>query len=109
MIQLPTRDSRMNRTIRPHMSALLTDEFLRDSVAIHRLAMQSLFERLDSLCEGAVAVDRQARVVWVKEKYLGTPGLTRGADGLGREIGEVLPNSLVAGVGRSGPADPPAS
>jgi len=33
------------------MSAVLTDEFLRDSVAIHRLAMQSLFERLDSLCD----------------------------------------------------------
>src|SRR5882762_7097092 len=84
------------------MSALLTDEFLRDSLAIHRLAMQSLFERLDSLCEGAVAVDRQARIVWINEKYLATLGLTSVADALGREIEEVIPNSLMREVVRSG-------
>ncbi len=84
------------------MSALLSDEFLRDSVAIHRLAMQSLFERLDSLCEGAVAVDRQARIVWINEKYLATLGLTSVADALGREIEEVIPNSLMREVVRSG-------
>src|SRR5260370_19919238 len=104
MIQLPTRDSRMNRTIRPHMSALLTDEFLRDSDAIHRLAMQSLFERLDSLCEGAVAVDRQARIVWINQKYLATLGLTSVADALGREIEAGIPNSPTPEGVRTGPA-----
>jgi transcriptional regulator with PAS, ATPase and Fis domain len=84
------------------MSALLTDEFLRDSTAIHRLAMQSLFERLDSLCEGAVAVDRNARIVWINEKYLTTLGLASVRDALGREIEEVIPNSLMREVVRSG-------
>jgi transcriptional regulator with PAS, ATPase and Fis domain len=84
------------------MSAVLSDEFLRDSVAIHRLAMQSLFERLDSLCEGAVAVDRQARIVWINEKYLATLGLKSVDEALGREIEEVIPNSLMREVVRSG-------
>jgi len=81
---------------------VLTDEFLRDSMAIHRLAMQSLFERLDSLCEGAVAVDRQARIVWINEKYLATLGLNSVHEALGREIEEVIPNSLMREVVRSG-------
>ena len=84
------------------MSALLTDEFLRDSMAIHRLAMQSLFERLDTLCEGAVAVDRQARIVWINEKYLATLGLSSVREALGREIEDVIPNSLMREVVRSG-------
>ncbi len=84
------------------MSALLTEEFLRDSTAIHRLAMQSLFERLDSLCEGAVAVDRQARVVWINEKYLATLGLKSVREALGREIEDIIPNSLMREVVRSG-------
>jgi transcriptional regulator with PAS, ATPase and Fis domain len=84
------------------MSALLSDEFLRDSVAIHRLAMQSLFERLDSLCEGAIAVDRQARIVWINEKYLATLGFKSLHEALGREIEDVIPNSLMREVVRSG-------
>jgi transcriptional regulator with PAS, ATPase and Fis domain len=84
------------------MSALLSDEILRDSAAIHRLAMQSLFERLDSLCEGAVAVDRQARVVWINEKYLATLGLKSAHDALGRQIEEIIPNSLMREVVQCG-------
>src|SRR5258708_21431842 len=84
------------------MSALLSDEILRDSAAIHRLAMQSLFERLDSLCEGAVAVDRQARIVWINEKYLATLGLKSVREALGRETEHVIPTSLMRDVVRTG-------
>ncbi|HEX4585592.1 MAG TPA: sigma 54-interacting transcriptional regulator [Burkholderiaceae bacterium] len=71
-------------------------------MAIHRLAMQSLFERLDSLCEGAVAVDRHARIVWINEKYLATLGLASVRDALGRDIEDVIPNSLMREVVNSG-------
>jgi transcriptional regulator with PAS, ATPase and Fis domain len=86
------------------MSALLMDEFLRDATAIHRLATQSLFERLDSLCEGAVAVDRQARIVWINDKYLATLGLESVREAIGREIEDVIANSLMREVLRSGQA-----
>ncbi|HEY5309603.1 MAG TPA: hypothetical protein VIK97_13910, partial [Casimicrobiaceae bacterium] len=54
----------------------LTAGFLKNSEAILRLAMRSLFERLNNMCEGAIAVDAQARIVWISDKYLATLGLT---------------------------------
>lgn len=41
----------------------LEERFLNGADEVRRLAMQTLFERLDSLCEGAIAVDQQARIV----------------------------------------------
>jgi transcriptional regulator with PAS, ATPase and Fis domain len=84
------------------MSTKLSDDFLKDSQAIHRLAMQSLFERLDSLCEGAMAIDADANVVWINEKYVSALGFTTVADILGRPVEEVIPNSLMREVVRSG-------
>jgi transcriptional regulator with PAS, ATPase and Fis domain len=64
--------------------------------------MQTLFERLDSLCEGAIAVDAQARVVWVNEKYAKKLGLKSPEAALGREVEEVIPNSLMRQVVQTG-------
>lgn len=80
----------------------LTEEFVRDSDTILHLAMKSLFERLDSLCEGAIAVDKQARIVWINEKYVSTLGLNGPEEALGREIEEVIPNSLMRQVVQTG-------
>ena len=38
--------------------------------------MASLFEAFDSLCEGTVVVDRDARVVWINERYAARFGVT---------------------------------
>jgi len=84
------------------MAGKLSDDFQRDSKAIHRLAMQSLFERLDSLCEGAMAVDKDAQVVWINEKYVAALGFGSSQDVLGRAVEEVIPNSLMREVVRSG-------
>ena len=35
--------------------------------------METLFERLENLCEGAIAIDRGGRVVYVNEKYPSPP------------------------------------
>lgn len=84
------------------MSTKLTDDFLRDSDAIHKHAMRSLFERLDSLCEGAIAVDRQARIVWINDKYLSMLGLDHAQQALGKDVEGIIPNSLLREVMRSG-------
>ena len=44
-------------------------EILLDYDRIRRLSMQSLFESLESLCEGTVVVDHEARIVWINERY----------------------------------------
>src|SRR5437667_966583 len=65
-------------------STSLTDDFVKNSDTILRLAMQSLFERLNSLCEGAIAVDEHARIVWINSKYIATLGLNSAQEALGR-------------------------
>ncbi len=80
----------------------LTAEFFRDSNAILELATRSLFEQLNGLCEGAVAVDAHARIVWISDKYVETLGLASAEDALGREVEEVIPNSLMREVVRTG-------
>jgi transcriptional regulator with PAS, ATPase and Fis domain len=80
----------------------LSADFIRNSDAILRLAMKSLFDRLNDLCEGAVAVDESARIVWINNKYAATLGLKSAEEALGREVEEVIPNSLMREVVRTG-------
>ncbi len=65
---------------------------------VYRVAIKSMFQRLENICEGAIAVDSQARVVWISEKYVKRLGLRTAADALGREVEEVIPNSLMRQV-----------
>jgi PAS domain-containing protein len=66
-----------------------------DPEAIRARAMETLFERLESLCEGAIAINRGGRVVYVNEKYLPALGLALASEALGRSIEEIIPNSLM--------------
>jgi transcriptional regulator with PAS, ATPase and Fis domain len=73
-----------------------------DPAYIRARAMETLFERLENLCEGAIAIDRGGRVVYVNEKYLSALGLARIADAIGRPIEEIIPNSLMRRVVETG-------
>ena len=73
----------------------------RSAHDIRALAMRSLFDRLEGLCEGAVAVDAQARVIWINEKYARKLGLVNASAALGREIEEIIPNSRLREVAAS--------
>lgn len=75
---------------------------LRDPDQIRRLSMQSLFESLEELCEGTVIVDRSARIVWINERYATRLGAKSAAEAIGKEIEEVIPNSLMRSVVNSG-------
>lgn len=80
----------------------LEERFLSDAEEIRKLAMRTLFERLESLCEGAIAVDQQARIVWMNDKYATKLGLASVEAALGREVEEVIPNSLMRQVVQTG-------
>ena len=75
---------------------------LKDPDAIRRIAKKSLFEGLDRTCEGAIIVDRDARIVWISEKYLTHLGLKTSHEAVGRIVEEVIPNSLMREVVRTG-------
>lgn len=73
-----------------------------DPAYVRARAMVTLFERLEHLCEGAIAIDRGGRVIYVNEKYLTSLGLGHTSEALGRPIEEIIPNSLMRNVAESG-------
>ncbi len=79
---------------------LPTQEF--DYAKLRARAMASLFEAFDSLCEGTVMVDRNARVVWINERYAARFGIADARQAIGKEIEEIIPTSLMREVVRTG-------
>ncbi|HUR60103.1 MAG TPA: sigma 54-interacting transcriptional regulator [Opitutaceae bacterium] len=75
---------------------------LKDPAAIRKIARKSLFEGLDQMCEGAIIVDREARIVWLSDKYAARLNLASAAAGTGRPVEDVIPNSLMREVVRTG-------
>src|SRR5215471_17426987 len=73
-----------------------------DPAYVRARAMVTLFERLEQLCEGAIAIDRSGRVVYVNEKYLAALGLKHRSEAIGRPVEEIIPNSLMRRVVETG-------
>ena len=75
---------------------------LKDPAAVRKIARKSLFEGLDQMCEGAIIVDREARIVWLSDKYAARLNLASAAAATGRVVEDVIPNSLMREVVRTG-------
>ncbi|MGY3546792.1 sigma-54 interaction domain-containing protein [Bradyrhizobium sp. USDA 4469] len=73
-----------------------------DPAYVRARAMVTLFERLEHLCEGAIAIDRGGRVIYVNEKYLASLGLKHTSEAMGRPVEEVIPNSMMRKVVETG-------
>lgn len=69
---------------------------------LRQLASQSLLAHFADLCEGAVIVDEQARVVWMNDQYPARLGVRDPVATIGRPIEEVIPNSQMRQVVESG-------
>jgi transcriptional regulator with PAS, ATPase and Fis domain len=80
----------------------LKKQFIREGAHLRKIAMQTLFKRLDQAFEGAIAVDREARIVWINEKYVKLLGIEDASKALGKNVEEVIPNSLMREVVRTG-------
>lgn len=85
---------------------LLIDSTCCDiSPEVHKLlniASHSLLTHFAQLCEGAIIVDRQARVVWMNDHYPIRIGLANPERVIGKPVESVLPNSLMREVVESG-------
>ncbi|MBD2840113.1 sigma 54-interacting transcriptional regulator [Pseudomonas sp. JM0905a] len=66
------------------------------------VAMPLLFDHLNAQCEGTIAVNRQARIVWINDKYAEKIGIRDPRSVLGKEIEEVLPASRLREVVQNG-------
>jgi transcriptional regulator with PAS, ATPase and Fis domain len=79
-----------------------SDAFRTSAEAVRSVAMKSLFERLEALCEGAVAVNTDGKIIWINKKYAERWGLPDDRAALGKDIEEVIPNSRMREVVETG-------
>ena len=70
--------------------------------SIRSLAMKSMFERLEGLCEGALAVNLEGCIVWINEKYAHKLGLPSAAAAIGLRVEDLIPHSQLREVARTG-------
>jgi transcriptional regulator with PAS, ATPase and Fis domain len=84
----------------------MQQEFGRDDRRDTLLARagESFFAMLSDLSEGAIAVDRAARVAWMSEKYRTLLGLSGDDPVEGRPVEEIIPESKMRDVVDSGEA-----
>jgi transcriptional regulator with PAS, ATPase and Fis domain len=73
-----------------------------DVDSVQRIGVQSLLELFDDSCEGTLAVDEQARVVWINDKYAAFLGLKGPDDALGKAVEDLIPNSRMREVVQNG-------
>lgn len=69
---------------------------------IQKKVVEDLFGLFESLCEGAISVDRQARIVWINDKYRELLGVRPGMDVVGRDVEDIIPQSLMRQVVETG-------
>ncbi|MEN5300934.1 sigma 54-interacting transcriptional regulator [Pseudomonas sp. TWI628] len=71
---------------------------LKDYPQVRQLAIRSLFEIIEQSSEGTVIVDRDARIVWMNERYARRFGLADAASAIGQPCEAVIPGSLMRQV-----------
>ena len=71
---------------------------LKDYQRVRRLAIKSLFEIIEQSSEGTVIVDRDARIVWMNERYARRFGLADASAAIGQPCEQVIPGSLMREV-----------
>jgi transcriptional regulator with PAS, ATPase and Fis domain len=69
---------------------------------VQRRAVEALFSLLEQMCEGAVSVDHDVRIVWINEKYRALLGVDPRDDVIGRDIEAVIPESMMRHVVETG-------
>ncbi len=70
---------------------------LQDPFLLQNKAMQSMFDCFEGLCEGTVIVDREARVIWINDRYAARLHIDP-VKAIGQEIEALIPNSLMRQV-----------
>ncbi|WP_460415433.1 sigma-54 interaction domain-containing protein [Pseudomonas sp. microsymbiont 2] len=75
---------------------------LKNYPQVRQLAIHSLFEIIEQSSEGTVIVDRQARIVWMNERYARRFGLQDAANAIGQPCEAVIPGSLMREVVSNG-------
>ena len=76
--------------------------FTAEAERIRQRVNETLLGAFASLSEGMLIVDRDARIVWMNEKYPRHLGIADPASVIGLPVEQVIPNSLMRSVVTSG-------
>ena len=79
-----------------------SENFSAEAQRIRQRTMDTLLAAFSELSEGLLIVDRQARIVWMNEKYHRRLGIADPASIVGLPVEAVIPNSLMRSVVTSG-------
>ncbi|KJK14431.1 sigma-54-dependent Fis family transcriptional regulator [Pseudomonas sp. 2(2015)] len=71
---------------------------LKDYQQVRLLAIRSLFEIIEQSSEGTIIVDRDARIVWMNQRYARRFGLEDASSAIGQPCESVIPGSLMREV-----------
>jgi transcriptional regulator with PAS, ATPase and Fis domain len=75
---------------------------LKDYRQVRQLAIRSLFEIVEQSSEGTVIVDKDARIVWMNERYARRYGQPSAKAAVGQEVEKIIPGSLMRQVAQTG-------
>ncbi|MFC7421364.1 sigma-54 interaction domain-containing protein [Iodobacter arcticus] len=75
---------------------------LTDGHNERQLALQSLFRTLEDNSEGTVIVDEQCKIVWINARHADRFGFKDPASAIGKVVEEVIPNSQLRDVLKTG-------
>ncbi|MNZ43965.1 Formate hydrogenlyase transcriptional activator [compost metagenome] len=78
------------------------NDSLKDYQQVRQLAIRSLFEIIEQSSEGTLIVDRDARIVWMNQRYARRFGLEDAASVIGQPCESVIPGSLMREVVNNG-------
>ncbi|WP_293267300.1 sigma 54-interacting transcriptional regulator [Neptunomonas sp.] len=73
-----------------------------DELLSGQTSKQHPFELLSSLCEGAIAVDSDCRIIWMSPKYRQLINISENKELIGTPIEDLLPNTQLPRVLKSG-------
>jgi transcriptional regulator with PAS, ATPase and Fis domain len=91
---MPTQPAKVDSTVEPTAPPPLAGE----AQNLLKVATESLLGHFAGACEGAVIVDRDARIVWMNDSYPKRLGVADPAAAIGQPVESILPNSLMRDV-----------
>ncbi len=80
---------------------MLSERLLQESHGLMQRIVLSLFEALEKQSQGTIAVNRDARIMWINAKYAKILGVDPTA-AIGHDIEEIIPQSLLRRVVTTG-------
>jgi transcriptional regulator with PAS, ATPase and Fis domain len=75
---------------------------LKDYRRVRRLAIRALFDIIEQSGEGTVIVDKDARIVWINDRYVRRFGLEDASRVVGQPCEKLIPGSLLRQVACDG-------